>query len=79
MENGITQLPDADRIEGISLVRGLSPQASHLKLQYRNAHTGLCEVQMPLLDAMYLLNLLEALSKENGLEILRKGPANPKG
>lgn len=74
MGNGLTQLPDADRIEGISLVRGPSPRASHVKLQYSNARTGWCEVQMPLLDAMHLLNLLEAMSKENGLEALRKGP-----
>ena len=72
--DGITQLPDADRIQGVHLLPGASPHLTEVALQYSNARTGWCEVKMPLMDALYLLNLLEALSKEHGYDALRKPP-----
>lgn len=71
---GITQLPDADRMEGIALHPGPTPQTTHVSIQYRNSHTGWCEVKMPLLDALYLLNQLEALSADHGYDPLRRPP-----
>lgn len=71
---GITQLPDADRIQGVQLLPGESPQLSSVAIQYTNARTGLCELKMPLLDALYLLNVLEALSADHGYDALRRPP-----
>jgi len=70
----ITQLPDADRIQGVHLLPGASPRLTEVALQYSNTRTGWCEVKMPLMDALYLLNLLEALSKEHGYDTLRRPP-----
>lgn len=71
---GITQLPDADRMEGVSLIPGATPQTTSVAIQYRNARTGWCEVKMPLLDALYLLNALEALAVDHGYDHLRRPP-----
>ena len=73
-KHSITQLPDADRMEGVSLLAGATPQTIQVSIQYRNARTGWCEVKMPLLDALYLLNLLEALSADHGYDALRRPP-----
>lgn len=73
-EHGITQLPDADRIQGATLIPGATPQLTSVSTQYTNARTGRCELKMPLLDALYLLNLLEALSADHGYDPLRRPP-----
>lgn len=73
-QSGITQLPDVDRIQGVHLQPGATPALTEVALQYSNARTGLCELRIPLLDALYLLNVLERLSQENGYDALRKPP-----
>lgn len=73
-KSSITQLPDADRILGVQLLPGTSPALSSISIQYSNARTGLCDLKMPLLDALYLLNLLEALSVDHGYDSLRRPP-----
>lgn len=75
-ENGIMQLPDADRIQGVRLLPGASPALTSIALQYSNARTGWCEVKMPLLDALYLLNLLEAMAVDHGYDHLRHPPGS---
>lgn len=72
--DGCYQLPDCDHLEGISLLPAPTPKASRVTLQYRNATAGWCKVEMPLLDALYLLNPLEALSAQNGYDALRRPP-----
>lgn len=70
----ITQLPDADRIQGVHVSPAASPRLTVVSLQYTNARTGLCEVRIPLLDALYLANALEAMILENGFDHLRRQP-----
>lgn len=71
---GITQLPDADRILGLHIEPAGSPRLTVVSLQYTNARTGDCEVRIPLLDALHLLNLLEAMSANHGYDALRRPP-----
>lgn len=73
-KDGVTQLPDADRIQGVHVSPAASPRLTVVSLQYTNAHTGLCELRMPLLDALYLANMLEAMIQNHGYESLRRPP-----
>ena len=70
----ITKLPNVDRIRGIELSRSQSPQESKVSLQYSDQSNEWYETEMPLLDALYLLNLLEAMSREQGYDYLRQPP-----
>ena len=72
----ITKLPDADRIQGLIFQpAGPDPRHGHFELQYRT-HTGqLFELHIPALDALYLLNMLEAAATDAGIEHLRHPPA----
>lgn len=71
---GVKKLPDADRIDGLSYIGNANPRLARVELQYRT-HTGqIYELHIPLLDALFLLNMLEAMSKEQGLEPLRHPP-----
>ena len=73
----VTTLPPVGRIEGVSLHgQGSDPSALTVELQY-TGQTPLQawhSVKMPLLDALYLLNLLEALSLQGGFDHLRRKP-----
>lgn len=73
MSDGIAKLPDADHVEGVVLTKGATPQTSRVEIQYRNARTGWCKVEMTLPNALYLLTLLEGMSQNHGYEKLRKG------
>lgn len=73
-KNGITQLPDADRILGVHISPGASPRLTEVSIQYTNSRTGWCELKMPLLDALHLLNLLEGLAVDHGYDHLRRPP-----
>jgi hypothetical protein len=74
-DNGCISLPAAERIQGITLYKGTSPQSSYVGLLYEAPHLDRClEVRIPLLEALRLLNLLEAMSLDNGLDALRRLP-----
>jgi hypothetical protein len=74
MNSQFTKLPDADHVECAVLEKGPTPQTSIVKIQYNNARTGRHEVAMDVLNALFLLNALEALSQEHGYEPLRHPP-----
>ncbi|MDT7836477.1 hypothetical protein [Aquabacterium sp. OR-4] len=74
----VKTLPQVGRIEGVSLLgQGSDPSRLKVELQYTgpgpDAGTWY-STTMPLLDALYLLNLLEALSQQGGLDHLRRPP-----
>ncbi len=73
----MVSLPAVGRIEGLVYhgPAGAPPERQEVELQY-TAHTPSetwHSLKMPLLDALYLLNMLEAMSQEQGLEHLRRG------
>ena len=70
----VKQLPPVGRIQGLSLVPHADPKQAKVTLQYTDPSNEWCEITMPLLDALYLLNLLEAMSKEQNLDHLRRPP-----
>ena len=73
--NACISLPAVDRIHGIALYKEATPKDSYIGLQYDNRHTEKpLELRIPLLDALYLLNLLEKMSGDNGLDPLRRPP-----
>lgn len=74
MDKKFTKLPDADHVDGTILEVGPTPQTSIVKIQYSNARTGTHEVAMNVPNALYLLNVLEALAKEHGFDHLRHPP-----
>lgn len=74
----INALPDVGRIQGLVLQPSplRDPAAMRVELQYtaRTQPTQWHSLQIPLLDALHLLNLLEAMSAEQGFDHLRRGP-----
>lgn len=69
-------LPDVGRIEGLNYQPSPlnDPVADKVELQYTDRTQRWHSVTMPLLDALYLLNMLEELSKARGFESLRREP-----
>lgn len=72
----ITKLPDVGRIQGLSFHPGPDPRLSHFELQYKTDTGKLFELHIPALDALFLLNMLEAASRDHGLEPLRRPPGS---
>lgn len=70
-QHGCYQLPDADRVKGVTLERRQTPEASTVTIQYQNGTAGWCKVRMSFLDAQYLLNGLEQMSLDSGWDHLR--------
>lgn len=72
------RLPDVGRIQGLQLQDSplRDPAAMRVELQYtdRESTSVWHTLQIPLLDALYLLNLLEAMSQEQGFDHLRRAP-----
>lgn len=80
--SAVVKLPPVDRIEDLQLHDSVSTdQSTHrVEIQY-TARTPSGQVwhslQVPLLDAMYLLNMLEALAQDHGFDHLRHPPGGP--
>lgn len=65
----IEDLPDVDRIQGASL-EGQDPdvpETMKVVLQYADRAQNLYQVHIPLLDALYLLNILRAIEEDSAL------------
>ena len=67
------------RIEGLSLVgRSLEPANQQVQVntlvRTPDGKSQPTHLVLPLLDALYLLNMLEAMSADAGLDHLRKPP-----
>ena len=67
-------LPSVGRIQSVVLIPDLDPTKAKVDLQYTDRNNEWCQVEMPLLDALYLLTLLEGMSREQGLDYLRQPP-----
>lgn len=66
----VKSLPDAAKIQGIALDKnGHSHTDWTFKLQYTDAGGKWHELKMPMLDGLYLLNLLRAAEQEQGLSL----------
>ena len=74
----VHQLPDVGRIEGLKrLASPLNdPVADAVELQYtdRTEQHERHALKMPLMDALYLLRLLEGMSREQDFDRLRRPP-----
>lgn len=77
----VNTLPPVGSIEGLVLKPSGSadPKTHQVELQYtdRTPAKNWHSLTMPLLDALYLLNLLEAASRDHGLDHLRRPPGTP--
>lgn len=73
-------LPAVGRIQGLHYQQSplRDPVADTVELQYTDRAQRWHSVTMPLLDALYLANLLEGLVKSEGFESLRRGPPEEK-
>ncbi len=73
--NGVFILPDADHVEGATLHKAADWRLSTVDIQFRNASAGWCQTTMTVPNALYLLNLLEAMMVEQGYDQYRRPPA----
>jgi hypothetical protein len=72
---GVNKLPDVGQIQGIhGTGAGPDPKFARISLQYTDERNRWHELQMTALDALYLLNLLEAWAKGAQIEHLRHPP-----
>jgi hypothetical protein len=70
--NGAYHLPEVGRIWGAGLYQDELISGIRSSIQYQSTTGFLCEVIMPIRDALYLLNLLKAMQHDSGLD-----PLNP--
>jgi hypothetical protein len=68
-------LPPVGRIQGAVLEQGRTPGQSAVLLQYIDHSNESCELRIPFLDAMYLLNLLRGMEKDAGFESSNRPPS----
>lgn len=62
----VNKLPDVGRIQGLSRTAGFDVPKIVVSLQYTDRSNGWHELEMPFLDAMYLLNCLRAIQQDVG-------------
>lgn len=62
----VNKLPGVGRIQGLARTEGFDVPNIQVSLQYTDRSNGWHEVEMPFLDAMYLLNLLKAMQQDVG-------------
>jgi len=68
----ITKLPDVGRISGATLQKSTTAALSMVVVQYSDLTGSLFELRMPVLDALYLLNVIEAITEDSGYDHLRR-------
>lgn len=73
-KSGAYQLPSVGRIRGISLIPDADPNKAKVQLQYTDHRNEWFETVMSLFDALYLLDALEKMSREQGFSDLRRPP-----
>jgi hypothetical protein len=54
-------LPAVGQMVGVTLLRQATPRESSVEIAYSDRTGKLCRISVPLLDAMYLRNLLNAV------------------
>lgn len=65
----INQLPDVKSVWGGRLRDSGEPRSSRVVLQYESHDGNLQEINVPFLDAMYLLNVLKVIQQEMKFEM----------
>lgn len=72
----MNKLQDVGRIQGVMFQPSPlnDPVAHKVEVQYTDRTQRWHSLKMPLLDALYLLNMLEAMAKESGFDHLRRAP-----
>lgn len=75
----VNLLPPVHHVEGLAFDHpgGSDPRLGLLRLQYTDLKGTWHQLNLPALDALYLLNLLAQWSKDEGLEALRQPPGSP--
>lgn len=66
---GATLLPVVGHIQGVSIVPAKTPKETWVVLQYTDQKEEWKQVNVPFLDAMYLLNLLKAIQVRTGFKM----------
>jgi hypothetical protein len=75
--NGAYRLPEVGRVWGAGLYQDELISGIRSMIQYQSTTGFLCELVLPILDALYLLNLLKAMQHDGGLDSLN--PSNNAG
>ena len=75
----VRSLPPVGRIEGVLYQSpgGPDPSKGRALVQYTDPTGQWHQLEVPVLDALYLLNLLEQMSREAHLDHLRRPPGSP--
>ncbi len=66
---GVNALPPVARIEGAMFLPDKTPKESWATLQYSDDKGQLHQLNVPFLDAMYLLNLLKGMQAQSGFKM----------
>ena len=64
--SGVNKLPPAKQIEGVQLQRSSLPLDRKVFIEYTDKKNEWHELELPFLDAMYLLDLLRQIERESG-------------
>lgn len=73
-EPAISKLPAVDRIQGVTVSPQQDPKASRVSVTYTGHNKRQYQLELGLMDALYLLNILEDACKRHGLDHLRHPP-----
>jgi hypothetical protein len=57
----VTKLPSVRRVLGASLDRGQDGKAYQVRFQYLTGGAGICELTLPIVDAMFVFAILESI------------------
>ena len=66
------QLPPVDQIQGVQLQRSAVASERKVFIEYTDSGNEWHELEMPLLDAMYLMTLLHQIERESGFMPLQE-------
>ncbi len=70
----VNKLPHVGRMQGVQFDNRPTPKASRISVQYTDLDGAWQELNMPFLDAMYLLNALKAIALDIGFDV----PGDPR-
>jgi hypothetical protein len=75
---GVNILPTVQKVQGMTYDHpgGSDPRLGRVRLQYTDPKGEWHALGLPALDALYLLNMLEQWSKDEGLDHLRRPPGS---
>lgn len=74
---GATLLPSVGQVQGAQFLPAKTPKESWVIAQYTDHKGKWNQLNLPFLDAMYLLNLLKAVQLQSGFKMPDDPFANP--